>query len=227
VVIAEVNPVEILDRSLRNRQIEPDDADILLKAGLIRPDSTGYCPTQSGNESLKKYNPGHYKSVYINHKVKGSHVVFSDNLFVWTGGYKTKELPKSAGFRWDATKRRWWTDRADIARKLFDFADYDARAEMGSPVIPEGLDDYKSLVLQCLKYLASVCDYAKTLDYQGYSKSDTSIGHTLAAKNSLTAEQAALGLPLIRVHQCQLPEWMVSLLKPFIDAVADEGVSRG
>lgn len=155
-----------------------------------------------------------------------SKVVLKGGRFVWEGGYKTKELPKQSGFRWDSVSRHWWTDNPVVARNLFDFADYKSRVAMGSPA-PDGIDDYKDIVLEALRMLAGVCDYARMEDGQGFSKSDAYVGHDLASKQSLTAEQAALGLPLIRRHKRQLPEWMVAVLNPFIDAVNEEVKSNG
>lgn len=214
---------EILDESLGNRSLTKEDAELLVSGGLARWEGEYLSVTQKGRDTLRSFDPAHYKTLYINtnkKRVSGSRVILVDGLFVWTGGYKTKDLPKRAGFKWDADKKRWSTPDGRKARSLFDFADYDAKIQMGSPTTPSGLENYKDIVLEALKYLASVCDYAQELDYQGFSKSDTHIGHSLAARRELTAEQAALGLPLLRIHKCQLPDWMYIALKPYIDAVA-------
>ena len=49
--------------------------------------------------------------------------------FIWLGGYETRQVPKSAGFRFDWDKKRWWTYKADSAAKLMAYAD-DAAVEM-------------------------------------------------------------------------------------------------
>ena len=155
-------------------------------------------------------------------------VIIKDSHFVWKGGYKTKEIPKQSGFRWSPEQRYWWTDNPDTARKLFDFADSKAKSEMGAIRILDGFDDYKDVVLEGLRYLAARCDYAKEEDGMGFSKSDTGIGHSLAAMSSLTAEQAALGLPILSIHRHQLPEWIAKVLEPFFDAAREneaEGVA--
>ena len=102
-----------------------------------------------------------------------------------------------------------------MARQLFDFADYDAQVEMGAPTIPEGIGKYKEIVLEGIQYLADRCDWAQKLDYQGYSKGDTHLGHSLATKSKLTAEQAALALPLLSLHRHQLPKDIYNGLLPF------------
>jgi hypothetical protein len=98
---------------------------------------------------------------------------------------------------------------------LFEYADYEARVEMGVAV-PHGMmdDAHISLVHTAIRTVAYVCDGAKDKDHVGYSQSDAYVGHALAEKDSLTANQATLGLRLIYRHRKQLPEWMWSVLEP-------------
>ena len=44
--------------------------------------------------------------------------------------FDERALPKAAGFRWDPTARRWWTDRQDVAAKLAGYADDELRAQL-------------------------------------------------------------------------------------------------
>ena len=219
---------QLLDEAMSKRILDGDLVDPMLADGYIQPDKAGgYKLTQTGNEALRLFNPAHYKEIYPPaRKPSRASVVRQDGHYVWTGGYKSRDLPKTAGFLWDAAKRYWWTDDAAKARKLFDFADFAARAEMGSPDVADGMDDYKDIVLEGLQLIASQCDYAKELDGVGFAKGDASIGHSLAAKRSLTVEQAQLGLPLLRLHQHQLPEWMVSVLQPYFNVVDRGGSTK-
>lgn len=43
-----------------------------------------------------------------------------DNRFVARCNYDQREIPKSAGFRWDAARKHWYTLDAAIAAKLSD-----------------------------------------------------------------------------------------------------------
>jgi len=201
-----------------------EDATIgdLIGDGYITIDSREeYAMTSNAQELLKMFNPACYKKLYINPKMgknrrpNGSHIVMRDGHYTWTGGFRTKDVPKQAGFKWDGAKKYWWTDDPAIARQLFDFADYDAKVEMGAPKIPEGIGRYKEVVLEGLQYLADRCDYAEKLDYMGYSKGDTHLGHALSTKSELTPEQAALGIPMLSIHRYQLPEHIYNTLKPF------------
>lgn len=48
-------------------------------------------------------------------------------IFVWCGGYHTREVPKTAKFRWDPDNRQWWTDDWRRAIVLLQYADDRAR----------------------------------------------------------------------------------------------------
>lgn len=55
-----------------------------------------------------------------------------------------------------------------------------------------------------LRYLAGMCDYASTVDGQGFNKFDTNLGHWLAAADRLTPKQAALGRKILAKYHRQL-----------------------
>ena len=205
-----------------------EDATIgdMLEAGYVVMDEhTNFSLTDAGTELLKVFNPAFYKRYFINPKIgkskrtNGPHVIMRDGHYTWTGGYHTRDAPRQAGFQWDKEKKYWWTDDPAMARQLFDFADYDAKVEMGAPKIPEGIGKYKEIVLEGLQYLADRCDYAVKLDYMGYSKGDTHLGHSLATKSELTPEQAALGIPMLSIHRHQLPEHIRAVVEPFFEVV--------
>jgi SWI/SNF-related matrix-associated actin-dependent regulator of chromatin subfamily A-like protein 1 len=73
-----------------------------------------------------------------------TYLTAKDGIYVWTGGYDTKTVPKAAGMRWhgqDCRQRncpacaagvvkRWWTDRADVTAKLRCYADAQALAAL-------------------------------------------------------------------------------------------------
>lgn len=209
---------EWLDKQTASNDLIGD----MLEGGYVSIDERAdFSLTDTGEKLLKEFNPAFYKQYFINPKMgknkkaNGSHVIMRDGHFVWTGGYYTRDIPKQAGFQWDKEKKYWWTDDPAKARQLFDFADYDAQVEMGAPATPEGIGKYKEIVLEGIQYLADRCDWAQKLDYMGYSKGDTHLGHSLATKSKLTAEQAALALPLLSLHRHQLPKDIYNPLKPF------------
>lgn len=214
---------EKLSKWLRTQSAEDCTIGDLMEAGYVEMNlQDNFDITKPGMELLKVFDPAWYKRMYINPKMgknkktSGSHVIIKDDRYVWTGGYRTREVPKQAGFRWDTEKKYWWTTDLTSARRLFDFADYDAKVEMGSPDIPQGIGKYKDVVLEGLRYLAEHCwDYATELNFMGFDKGDTHIGHSLAAKNSLTAEQAALGISILSIHRHQLPTEIKEALMPF------------
>ncbi|CAB4196325.1 DEXDc domain containing protein, partial [uncultured Caudovirales phage] len=55
-------------------------------------------------------------------------LTLENNVFVWRGGFETRHLPKSAGFRWDAANKRWHTADVTAAAKLREYADVTATA---------------------------------------------------------------------------------------------------
>lgn len=125
--------------------------------------------------------------------------------FQWIGGYNTRMQPKSAGFRWNPTDKHWWTNSRERAHLLRKYADAKAKAELGDFEAEKMPYEQREAIHLCLKMLASMCDWAVTEDGQGFSKSDTTIGHQLARKDAINSEQAAIALPIIRIHQHQLP----------------------
>ena len=138
--------------------------------------------------------------------------------FIWKGGYKTKDIPKAAGFRWDPGVKRWWTVDVQAARKLFDFADAATRAEIGTPEVPTWFTaEVAEDVHTALHFLAARCDYAYKLDGQGFSKADAVIGHSLAEKERISRNQALLALRIVRIHHHQIPAGLWAAIKPAAD----------
>jgi SWI/SNF-related matrix-associated actin-dependent regulator 1 of chromatin subfamily A len=58
---------------------------------------------------------------------------FDGRIWIWSGGFVTKDLPKAAGFRWDPNKKYWWTDSRDKAAKL---------AKYGAPEVRNDLESF-------------------------------------------------------------------------------------
>jgi len=50
-------------------------------------------------------------------------LTFDGKQFIWEGTYHDRHLPKEAGFRWDSLRRVWWTDDAEKAFRLREYAD--------------------------------------------------------------------------------------------------------
>ena len=44
--------------------------------------------------------------------------------------FSERMVPKQAGFRWDPNSKKWWTDRAPVARRLTEYADAAAAEEL-------------------------------------------------------------------------------------------------
>lgn len=50
-------------------------------------------------------------------------IILKNQKFVAISSYDEKDIPKSAGFRWNPASKCWWTSDASIARKLAQYAD--------------------------------------------------------------------------------------------------------
>lgn len=51
-------------------------------------------------------------------------------VWIWEGGYETKNMPKAAGLRWNPEGKYWWTQYIDSASKLVEYAEGDAKVEL-------------------------------------------------------------------------------------------------
>lgn len=50
-------------------------------------------------------------------------VIYAHNRFICLCTFQNKDVPKSAGFRWEPKEKYWYTERVDIAAKLEKFCD--------------------------------------------------------------------------------------------------------
>ena len=109
-----------------------------------------------------------------------------DGRFVWSGGFSTKDIPKSAGFRWDPLTKLWWTDDISKAARLAAHADETASVDL-APVA-----EAHSAKLDASRALTSsdVIPVPDGLEYYGYQKA----GITYAAQQDATLIADEMGL---------------------------------
>lgn len=130
----------------------------------------------------------------------------------------------------DARMARVLVDKQDVIDRALDTGE--EPPEINVPVLPDSggtnatpkrleIESQRLSALQIdaahagLRFLASVCDGASTIDAQGFSGIDVRIGHDLAACERLTARQAALGRRILRKYRkTQLPEPVSAALWP-------------
>ena len=55
------------------------------------------------------------------------YIDFVDNVFFADSVYAEKDDLRGAGFRWNAEKKKWWTDNAENAKKLLQFCSEKAK----------------------------------------------------------------------------------------------------
>lgn len=58
--------------------------------------------------------------------------------YEFSGSYAEKDIPKSAGFRWDPAIKRWWTDDPERAARLREIADEPALAAIDAALVSAG-----------------------------------------------------------------------------------------
>jgi SWI/SNF-related matrix-associated actin-dependent regulator 1 of chromatin subfamily A len=119
----------------------------------------------------------------------------------------------------DAKMMRFVTDKQDIADMALDdetiesaealAARADAQpkdwaAQPGKPTLPRLSDEEVASIHRDLRFLASGCDGAQTLDGQGFNKFDASFGRTLAALPKLSQRQAVAGKKMVHKYRRQL-----------------------
>ena len=57
-------------------------------------------------------------------------IIFQDGLFLANASFEEKDALKTAGFRWNPDKKKWWTDKPTIAATLKEHADGAAISEI-------------------------------------------------------------------------------------------------
>lgn len=62
-------------------------------------------------------------------------VDFKDRIFICRCTFDARDIPRKAGFRWSIEKRIWFTQHADIAARLGEYATPSAKAEIDRKVI--------------------------------------------------------------------------------------------
>lgn len=73
-------------------------------------------------------------------------------------------------------------------------------------------DKQKSVALELIQYLASICDYAHALDYNGFNATDTYAGHEMAKLSTLSDAEMPRAVFWCRKYRKQLPADKLSIL---------------
>lgn len=84
----------------------------------------------------------------------------------------------------------------------------------------------KRTVLECIKYLASVCDYAKEKDFQGFCASDTRAGHKMAMQESIEDSQMPRAIFWCKKYSGQLPEETLSIIARELQKTSQDSQER-
>lgn len=99
-------------------------------------------------------------------------LTYHESRFIWIGKFEERDIPKTAGFRWNGDRRCWWTDRSTTAAKLARYADDAAKAKLGEVqrvVEASRAGSTVAVSLELAARLATIvaADGARLLPYQG------------------------------------------------------------
>lgn len=109
------------------------------------------------------------------------------DFYIAQTSYEEKEIPKSAGFRWDAEAKVWWTKDSEKACELYKFATSDILSHL------KELYDKKYRSIQLSKATDSQLDIPKPegLEYLPYQKAGVS--YSIGRNSALIADEMGLG----------------------------------
>lgn len=129
------------------------------------------------------------------------------DYYVWHGGFHTKDIPKTAGMRWNPTKKRWETKSVEIALSLKKYATDDALKH---------LTEAEEIVSERIKYSTAVDANISIpapggLKYFGYQKAG--IAYAIGNQNVLIGDEMGLGKTIQAIGVMNfIPEIKVALV---------------
>ncbi len=114
-------------------------------------------------------------------------VTYQNNQFSAISSYTEKDIPKSAGFRWNAAEKQWQTKDAAIARKLKQYCDESAQQAI------ESLSIQHDAVIQASKATDAAINIPSPdgLSYLPFQRAG--IAYTSTRPASLIADEMGLG----------------------------------
>jgi SWI/SNF-related matrix-associated actin-dependent regulator 1 of chromatin subfamily A len=106
---------------------------------------------------------------------------------VFQGGFEHREIPKSAGWRWDPAAKRWWTDNPEKAARLARYADDSCSEELSA------VRAKQDAAVEASSAAAADVDLPRPagLDYLPYQRAG--IAAALARPNVLFGDEMGLG----------------------------------
>ena len=114
-------------------------------------------------------------------------ITYTNDIYVFRGDYKDKDLPKNARWRWNASARYWWTDDDRKAAALAMYADATCRERLHNYVAKA------TEAIQASRATDADVDLPRPagLDYLPYQRAG--IAYASNRTNSLIADEMGLG----------------------------------
>jgi len=115
------------------------------------------------------------------------HLKKTETHYVWTGGYRTKDVAKSAGMRWNRDAKQWQTTELTVAERLKHYADTDTATALARDlaVKAQALEQSRASVSTMA---VPVPDGLAYLDYQ-----TAGIAYANSREGTLIADEMGLG----------------------------------
>lgn len=114
-------------------------------------------------------------------------VIFKDSIFIAQFGYNDRHIPKKASFRWDPEAKRWWTDNADNAAKLFKYLSDEAKEEITRIQV----ERQRNLMMSTAQDADIDIPAPEGLSYFPYQRAGIAFGYR--RQNVLIADEMGLG----------------------------------
>jgi hypothetical protein len=108
-------------------------------------------------------------------------------IYVAVSSFAEKDLCKNAGFRWNPTKKVWWTPDPNNAAKLSEWADITCQAELDAI----RKENFKAVVESKAVETSMVIPCPEGLNYYGFQAAG--IAYAMHRKNTLIGDDMGLG----------------------------------
>jgi len=127
---------------------------------------------------------------------------FNNNIFYCESTFQEKDIPKSAGFRWNPETKKWWTNDPIKANKIFIYADESAKIELNK--ISYKIDESKAASANI------EIPHNENLDYLPFQKAGIKYGKD---KNGiLIADEMGLGKTIQAIGLINIDETIKRIL---------------
>ena len=119
-------------------------------------------------------------------------------LFIAFSKYEERDIPKQAGWRWDASTKRWFTSDPEKARRLESYADPAARAQLGL------LSDASAAAMAASRAASATIEVPTPPGLSLLPYQRAGVSYAMSRRDTLIADEMGLGktIQAIGVANC-------------------------